>query len=73
MDALHQKLEHLKAYMEGLGSAVSECLVKHYPVNVLSIGIEDVFGESGAAIDLIKKYGLDAESIANRIRKFVNN
>ena len=57
----------------GLGSAVSECLVKHYPVNVLSIGIEDVFGESGAAIDLIKKYGLDAESIANRIRKFVNN
>lgn len=53
----------------GLGSAVCDALCKEYPVKVLKIGINDVFGESGPAEELIKKYGLDAESIYNRIKE----
>lgn len=55
----------------GLGGAVSECLSENYPVKVLRIGINDVFGESGPATALIKKYGLDAEGIYTKIKSFV--
>ena len=55
----------------GLGSAVCECLCEKEPVRVLRIGINDVFGESGPALELIKKYGLDAESIYKKVKAFV--
>ncbi len=55
----------------GLGSAVCECLCENMPVKVLRIGINDVFGESGPALELIKKYGLDAESIYKKVKAFV--
>lgn len=55
----------------GLGGAVSECLSENYPVKVLRIGINDVFGESGPATALIKKYGLNAEGIYTKIKSFV--
>ena len=51
----------------GLGSAVAEVLSENCPTRLTRIGINDVFGESGPAGELIRKYGLDAESIANRI------
>ncbi|MDR0964026.1 MAG: transketolase family protein [Clostridium sp.] len=47
----------------GLGSAVSDCLSANYPVPVKKVGINDIFGESGSAGDLIKKYGLDTQGI----------
>jgi transketolase len=50
----------------GLGSAVAELLSEQYPVKLTRIGIEDTFGESGPASELIKKYGLDAEGIAKK-------
>lgn len=56
----------------GLGSAVCECLSENAPTKVLRIGVEDVFGESGPALELIKKYGLDAESIYNKVKAYVN-
>ena len=40
----------------GLGSAVCECLSEKHPVPVYRIGIRDVFGESGPAVELLKKY-----------------
>lgn len=52
----------------GLGSAVSDVLSEQYPVPVHKIGIRDVFGESGPAQELLKKYGLDAEGIQTKIR-----
>ena len=52
----------------GLGSAVTETVCDAYPVPVTRIGINDQFGESGPADELIKKYGLDAESLYNRIK-----
>ena len=56
----------------GLGGAVCECLAEANPVPVKRIGINDVYGESGSAAQLIKKYGLDAESIYNVIKAFVS-
>ena len=38
---------------------------------MLKIGINDVFGESGPAKDLLHKYGLDAEGIYNKIKAFL--
>ena len=54
----------------GLGSAVCDALAEKAPARVLKIGINDVFGESGPAVELIKKYGLDADSIYEKIKKF---
>jgi len=55
----------------GLGSAVCEVLSENAPTKVLRIGINDVFGESGPALELIHKYELDAEGIYKRVKAFV--
>ena len=55
----------------GLGSAVCDVLAEKAPTKVMKIGVNDVFGESGAAVALIKKYGLDAEGIYNKVKAFV--
>ena len=55
----------------GLGSAVCEVLSETAPTPVLRIGVNDVFGESGPAKTLIAKYGLDAESIYNKVKAYV--
>lgn len=55
----------------GLGSAVCEALSEHAPTKVLRIGVNDTFGESGPALELIKKYGLDAQSIYEKVKAFV--
>ena len=55
----------------GLGSAVCDCLCAKAPTTVLKIGVNDVFGESGPAAALIKKYVLDADSIAAKVEAFV--
>lgn len=51
----------------GLGSAVCETLSEKAPHQVLRIGINDTFGQSGTPNELLKHYGLDAESIANKV------
>lgn len=51
----------------GIGSAVCETLSENYPIRVMRIGTNDTFGQSGTPKELLKHYGLDAESIANRI------
>ena len=55
----------------GVGSAVCDVLSENYPTKVLKIGVNDVFGESGPAVELIKKYGLDGASIAEKVKAFV--
>lgn len=55
----------------GLGSAICDVLSEKAPTKVMKIGMNDVFGESGPAVELIKKYGLDAESIYKRIQAFL--
>lgn len=51
----------------GLGAAVAETLGEKCLTKLTRIGVNDVFGESGPAKELLHKYGLDAEGIANRI------
>ncbi len=46
----------------GLGDAVLAALAEN-PVPVRKLGVNDVFGESGPAVDLLHKYGLDAEGV----------
>ena len=55
----------------GLGSAVCDCLSENAPTKVLKIGVNDVFGESGPAVKLLEKYGLDAEGIYQKVKAFV--
>ena len=55
----------------GLGSAVCDTLSEKLPTPVLKIGVMDTFGESGPAVELIKKYGLDADSIYEKVKAFV--
>ena len=54
----------------GLGSAVCDVLSEKAPTKVMKIGINDTFGESGPAVELVKKYGLDAESIYKKVKSF---
>ena len=55
----------------GLGGAVCEALSEKAPTPVLRIGINDVFGESGTAAELVAKYGLDGEGIYAKVKEFV--
>ena len=55
----------------GLGGAVCECLAEKAPVPVKRIGINDVYGESGPAVALLEKYGLDAAGIYKQIKVFI--
>lgn len=55
----------------GLGSAICDTICEKYPVAVKKIGIMDTFGESGPAVELIRKYGLDVDSIYKKILRFM--
>ena len=56
----------------GLGSAVSELLSSIHPVRQIFIGVNDCFGESGTPEELFQKYGLSAETIAEKIKTEFN-
>lgn len=53
----------------GLGSAVAEVIAETVPVPVVRVGVEDTFGQSGPAADLLKLYGLTADNIADKAEK----
>ena len=53
----------------GLGSAISEVLTENYPVKLKRIGINDCFGRSGKAEELIKYFGIDSESIKKAVQE----
>lgn len=61
--------EHQRA--GGFGSAVTEFLTGSYPVPVLRLGIDDVFGQSGEPDELVDHYGLSASRIAHVAREFL--
>lgn len=55
----------------GLGSAVAEAVTECYPVPVIKIGVEDEYGYSGPAAELLKAFGLCSENIVNRVKKAI--
>lgn len=56
----------------GLGSAVCDVLSEELPTPVKKIGMNDMFGESGPAGELVKKYGLDADGVYNTVKAFLS-
>lgn len=55
----------------GLGSAVAEAVTECCPVPVIRIGVNDEYGYSGPAVELLKKFGLSAENISEKVREAV--
>ena len=55
----------------GLGSAVAETVTECCPVPVIKVGVNDVFGHSGPAADLLKEFGLCAENIVTKVKEAV--
>ncbi len=55
----------------GLGSAVAEVLAKNYPVVQEFVGIDNKFGESGSATELMVKYKLKAQDIVKKVKKVI--
>ena len=53
----------------GLGGAVTEALAEKVPAKVTRLGVKDRFGESGPAVELLKKYELDGEGIYKQIKE----
>jgi len=49
--------------LTGMGSAVAETVVRHYPVPMELTGMPDCFGESGTPRELMEKFGLTASAI----------
>lgn len=56
----------------GLGSAVAEVLSRNHPTPQEYIGVQNRFGESGTADELIKHFGMDVDSIKNAVRKVIS-
>lgn len=55
----------------GMGSAVSEVIVKNFPVPMEFIGINDTFGESGQPEELLKKYKCTSREITLAAKKVI--
>ena len=55
----------------GLGSAVAEVLVEECPVPMLRVGVQDRFGMSGPAVEVLKEYGLDSDTIAAKAKQAI--
>ena len=54
--------------VHGIGAAVASLVVNNDPVPVAMVGVEDTFGESGEAEELLRKYGLTPEKIVDAAR-----
>ncbi|MBQ4256063.1 MAG: transketolase family protein [Oscillospiraceae bacterium] len=53
----------------GLGSAVCDVTAAKAPCKVVKIGVNDVFGHSGPAVDLLKEFGLSADNIVKTVKE----
>lgn len=56
----------------GLGEAVSGVVAEEYPTRVHKIGVNDVFGKSGTADEVLADYGLTDKDIAEKVAKFIS-
>lgn len=52
----------------GLGSAISEVLTDEYPTELIRLGINDTFGKSGNAVELMEYFGITAERIIENVK-----
>lgn len=52
----------------GLGTAIAEVLAERYPAKLKRMGMQDTFGQSGKAVDLMNFYKLNAEAIVRELK-----
>ena len=57
----------------GLGEAVAAVVAETTPVPVLRVGVEDTFGKSGPALELLEIFGLNAENICAKAKAAIAN
>jgi transketolase len=55
--------------MGGIGSAIAEVVVRHYPVPMEFVGMKNSFGESGKPEELLKKYKMDTDAIVDAVKR----
>ena len=55
----------------GLGAAVSEAVCEMQPVPVLKVGVQDTYGKSGPATEVLKVFGLSAEKIVEKAKEAI--
>lgn len=53
----------------GLGSAVAEVVCANHPTTVKMVGVNDTFGMSGPALELLEKFGLCADNIVKTVKE----
>jgi len=53
--------------VHGIGAAVASAIAENHPTPIAMVGVQDVFGESGEAEELLRKYGLTAEKIVDAV------
>lgn len=53
----------------GLGSAISEVLTDEYPTKLERMGMQDIFGKSGKAEELMEYFGLTAKAIVQKFKE----
>ena len=59
-------------YLGGLGESISRVLSKNMPLPQEFVATKDTFGESGTPTELMKKYGLNSDSIVVKVKKVIN-
>jgi len=57
--------------VHGIGAAVAAAIAANHPVPIAMVGVQDVFGESGEAEELLRKYGLTVEKIVDAVHDLV--
>jgi len=58
-------------YLGGLGESIARVLVKNNPVPQEFVATNDTFGESGTPQQLMKKYGINSESIIDSVIRVI--
>ena len=59
-------------YLGGLGESISRVLSENMPLPQEFVATKDTFGESGTPAQLMKKYGLNSDSIVDKVKKVIN-
>jgi len=55
----------------GLGDSIAQFLVRHHPVPMEMVAVDDTFGESGKPEELLTRYGLDTPDIVRSVRQVI--
>ena len=57
----------------GLGTAIADVLAEEYPCKLVKMGVEDEFGRSGKATELLEYYNLTAKNIIDKVAEAYTN